>query len=143
MDTTNGLNGIGISIEHGGRADNGLAVVSEIAGMLKGLLESGEGGSIDLGSLPLGAADMALIEESLGEGEVSAEVDSLGLTLVRESGVPGVWWVTHLSESGDVMARFIEVAECPEILLAPHEDIQEGLDGLRARLFELERGARG
>jgi hydrogenase-1 operon protein HyaF len=136
------LNGIGITIEHPGRGDNGLAVISEIAGMLKTLVETGEGGSIDMGTLPLGPADLDLIEETLGEGEVSAEVDSLGLTHVRESGVPGVWWVTHLSEEGDVMARFIEVAECPEILLAPHEAIQEGLDALRARLFELERESR-
>jgi hydrogenase-1 operon protein HyaF len=138
----NGLNGIGTTIEHAGRGDNGLAVLSEIAGMLKALVETGEGGSIDMGTLPLGPADVALIEEALGEGEVFAEVDSLGLTHVHESGVPGVWWITHLSEDGDIMARFIEVAECPEILLAPHEDIRDGLDALRARLFELERESR-
>ena len=123
--------------EEGG---NARAILRELEQMLSTLLEKGEESSVDLGSLPLTDADYELLNEALGEGEVTAEVETLGLTHVRESGIPGVWFVTHLNEDEEVMAQFIEVTYSPEILSAPIEEVKEGLDGLRARLFATERG---
>jgi hydrogenase-1 operon protein HyaF len=112
------------------------ALLNEIATLLQKLLDKGEGGSIDLSGLSLTEEDYDLLEDVLGEGEVNADVNSLGATQVAESGVPGVWWVTHYDADDEIMAEFIEVAWCPEILLAPQEDVQSGLDALRARLLE-------
>ncbi|SCZ50241.1 hydrogenase expression/formation C-terminal domain-containing protein [Thiohalomonas denitrificans] len=119
------------------RAEGGhaRAILLELEQMLRDLLEKGEESSIDLGSLPLTDADYELLNEALGEGEVMAEVEGVGLTHIRESGIPGVWFVTHLNEEDEVMAQFIEVAYSPEILSAPMEEVKAGLDGLRARSF--------
>jgi hypothetical protein len=50
-----------------------------------------------------------------------------------------VWWVTHYNDEDEVLAEFIEVAWCPEILLTPEDDVKDGLESLRARLFELKQ----
>jgi hydrogenase-1 operon protein HyaF len=112
------------------------ALLNEIAALLQNLLTEGDGGSVDLARIPLTDEDYDLLEDVLGEGEVTAEVNALGPTQIVETGVPGVWWVTHYNADDEVMAEFIEVAYCPEILLSPREDVQEGLDALQARLLE-------
>jgi hydrogenase-1 operon protein HyaF len=133
----NGLNGIGVKVVHVGGNGNAHAVLREIESRLQLLLEKGEEGSIDLSGLPLMPEDYDLLEETLGEGEVVAEVHSLGPTRIHETGIPGVWWVTHYNSDDEVLAEFIEVAWCPEILLTPEDDVKDGLEALRARLFEL------
>ena len=115
---------------------NALALLHELDDMLQHLLETDEAGSIDLGRLPMNEQDYALLYEILGTGEVEATVNSMGVTLVQESEIPGVWWVSHHNETGDTMAEFIEVTYCPEILLTPVEDVREGLDVLKGRLVE-------
>lgn len=140
-------NGLGIPVVeapfNAGGDHNARAILGEIAGLLERLLAHDEAGSIDLGSLPLTDEDYDLLQESLGEGEVVAEVEAMGLTRAQESGFPGVWWVIHYNSEGDVVAQFIEVAYCPEILITPVEDVQEGLEALRAQLFDTERKKRG
>jgi len=130
----NALDQIGIKVA--GSDANGRAILREIHRMLEALIARNEVNSIDLSSLPLTLEDRQLLEESLGEGEVTAEVDSLGPTRVRESGIPGVWWVSHYNANGEVMSEFIEVTDCPEILLTPQEDMKDGLEALHALLFE-------
>lgn len=115
---------------------NALAVLHELEGLLKHLLESDEAGSIDLGRLPLNEQDYALLYTTLGMGEVEATVSSMGVTLVQEAEIPGIWWVSHQNEAGDTMAEFIEITYCPEILITPVEDVREGLDVLKGRLVE-------
>ena len=131
-----GLDGIGVKVIDAGGDGSARAVLREIETLLTVLAEKGEEGSIDLSSLPLTPEAYDLLEETLGEGEVTAEVSSLGVTRVHETGIPGVWWVTHYNEDDDVMAEFIEVTHCPEILLTPEDDVKDGLEALRARLFE-------
>ncbi len=129
-----GLDDIHVGVVNGN--GNGRALLNEIASLLQHLLETGESASIDLARLPLSSEDYDLLDEVLGEGEVQAEVSALGATEVVETGIPGVWWVTHYNADEEVMAEFIEVAFCPEILRSAAEDVNEGLESLRARLFE-------
>lgn len=129
-----GLDDIGVHVVHGN--GNGRAVLNEVARLLQQLVETGEGGSIDIGRLPLTDEDYDLLDDVLGEGEVHAVVNALGSTEVVEAGVPGVWWVTHYNAEEEVMAEFIEIAFSPEILQSPVEDVKEGLEALRARLLE-------
>ncbi len=134
-----GLNDIGVQVMHVGGNGNARAVLREIEALLQKLVEEGEESSIDLSGLPLTPEDYDLLEEALGEGEVVAEVHSLGPTRIHETGIPGVWWVTHYNSDDEVLAEFIEVAWCPEILLTPEDDVKDGLEALRARLFELKQ----
>lgn len=114
---------------------NGLAVLKEIVNLLRQLVETGQGGSVDLSRVALSDEDYDLLDDALGEGEISAEMN-LGATEVLASGVPGVWWITHYNAEDDVMAQFIEVAYCPEVLQVARDDVKEGCDALQARLFE-------
>ncbi len=129
------------------RGENSQALLHEIVQLLKGLLEREEPAHIDLRALPLTRQDHAMLWETLGEGEISAEVRNLGVTRIRQSGVAGVWWVTHYNEEEDVIGEFLEVAFCPESLIADLEAVEEGVDALQARLVELEylskRGHKG
>lgn len=135
----NGLKNIGVKVVQVGGNGNARAVLREVENLLQKLVEEGEESSIDLSGLPLTPEDYDLLEETLGEGEVVAEVHSLGPTRIHETGIPGVWWVTHYNDEDEVLAEFIEVAWCPEILLAPEDDVKDGLEALRARLFELKQ----
>lgn len=130
------LSNITVKVVSSGGAGNARAVLREVESRLQRLVEKGEENSIDLTSLPLTPEDYDLLEDTLGEGEVAAEVNSLGLTRIHETGIPGVWWVTHYNDEDEVMTEFIEVTHCPDILFTPEDDAKDGLEALRARLFE-------
>ena len=134
----NESNGVPLTVFLEGADGNAAAILREIETLVRGLVQADEGGSIDLQGLPLGPEDRARLEEDLGVGEVQAEVDAMGITRVRETAVPGVWWVVHHNEAGERIGEFIEVGYCPEILITPAEDVKEGWDALRARLVEKE-----
>ena len=89
---------------------------------------------IDLRSLPLAPGEEERIEEILGVGEVRAELNALGPTIVQETRVSGVWLITHRNENDEVVAKFIEVTRIPAILLAQDEDIQHGVEYLNKEL---------
>lgn len=121
---------------------NGRTILGEIARLLESLLETGEGGSIEVTDLAMTEEDYDLLDETLGRGEVHAEVSGAVQVQAVETGIAGVWWITHLNAQDEIMAEFIEVAFCPEILLSPQEDVADGLAGLKARLFEVHLSER-
>lgn len=123
-----------ISVKVVEETGNAGPVLCEIAALLENLLQGGPGGSIDLRSLPMLSGDHAILDRTLGEGEVTAEVNALGPTHVRETAIHGVWRITHCNVEGEVVAEFIEVAGVPSILAAPVEDMREGLQALRGAL---------
>jgi hydrogenase-1 operon protein HyaF len=88
-------------------------VLHEIQSLLNDLVTSGKSASIDLRSLPLLPGDYEKLKEVLGQGEVSATIDAMGPTQVRETAVHGVWCVTHYNCDATVIAEFIEVTICP------------------------------
>lgn len=120
------------------QGENGYALLHEVVNLLQQLLSRDEPSHIDLRAIPLSRQDMELLAETLGEGEVYGEVADFGLTRVRQTGIPGVWWVVHLDDEEQIIAEFIEVNYCPEVLITPTEDIRDGREALRARLFEVE-----
>lgn len=134
-----GLDEIGIHIVPA-ETGNALPLLHEVAYLLERLAQDGVGGTIDLGSLPLLPGDRAILEETLGQGEVSAAIQALGATRIRETAIHGVWWVTHCNSGGEVVAEFIEVTRFPAILAAPEEDIRESLLVLRESLAERQSG---
>ncbi len=122
---------------------NAMPILYEIESLLNDLVESGKTASIDLRSLPLLPGDYEKLKEVLGEGEVSATLEAMGPTQVRETSVHGVWWVTHHNSDDTIIAEFIEVTTMPEILQTHPADARVGLDRLRSRLnqsTEIDKG---
>ncbi len=105
-------------------------LMHEIRHALKRLAAGGEGTVIDLQSLPLAPGEDERIEEALGRGEVSAELNALGQSLIQETAYPGVWLVTHRNNENAVVGRFIEVTRIPELLKSQQTDIEHGINRL-------------
>ena len=98
-------------------------------------LANGEGGTvIDLQGIPLAPGEEERIEELLGKGEVRAELDALGPSVVQETSYPGVWLVTHRNTEQVVVGRFIEVTHMPELLKSQQADIEHGISRLEHEL---------
>lgn len=114
---------------------NVLAILHEIDAMLGRLLDSGENGAIDIRSLPLMPGDYDALNVALGDGEVVAEIDGgTGPTVISETGISGVWWVSHYGDKDDLMAEFIEITRIPELLISHPDDIEDSREELRMRL---------
>jgi len=109
-------------------------LLHEIRHALKRLATGEQGTVIDLQRLPLAPGEEQRIEATLGIGEVRAEVDALGPTIIQETSYPGVWLVTHKNADDVVVARFIEVTYIPELLRSQQADIDAGIDRLEDEL---------
>ena len=114
-----------------GPSGNVPALMHELAGLLEAWVCGGDEASIDLRSLPLSRGDYAELDTARGVGAVTAKVEAIGPSEVRETQYPGVWRVTHRNEAGEVVADLIEVCEAPVILRAPAEDVTDGLIRLK------------
>ena len=110
------------------------ALLKELETSLVALLETGREHSIDLRSLPLAPGEIEYLKEALGVGEVRIVIDALGQSLVNETGIKGVWWVIHRNNHDEVMAEFLEVSFCPDIVRAQRDDVRESLDQLSTQL---------
>lgn len=123
-----------IGAEHG----NALPILNEIRHALARLLESGETTVIDLGALPMGPQDEAELLAALGEGEVEATIHAGGPSSVRETAFHGVWLLTHRNEAGETLARFIEIAFVPELLMSQAEDVADSAAELAKKLGQAQ-----
>lgn len=112
------------------------AILREVETSLAMLVESGKASRIDLTSLPMGPRDFERLREALGQGEVSATIDALGPTQVRETVVHGVWWITHMNVDGTKVAEFLDITHVPEILKSHPDDARAALTRLRGFLNE-------
>lgn len=109
-------------------------IMHEIRHALGKLLDSGETSIIDLRSIPLAPGEEELIINTLGRGEVVVSLDVLGPTEIYETQYAGVWLVTHFNENKNIVSRFIEVTEMPDILRAQRRDIVHALASLETEL---------
>ncbi len=107
-------------------------ILSEILHALDRLLDEGETTVIDLGRLPFGPGEIEKLEQTLGTGEISAELDALGASRIRETIYPGVWWLEHYNAASELAGRYIEITRVPDILKSQDADVAAG----RARLHE-------
>ena len=115
-----------------------IALLLEIQDMLKKLVDSGEHGYVDLQELNLPARDVQQLKLVLGTGDVQATVYELGLIQISETGISGVWWVTHKDASNEILSDVIEVTTLPEILVTQHQDLHESVGVLQERLQSLQ-----
>jgi hydrogenase-1 operon protein HyaF len=105
-------------------------ILNEVLHAIDRLLETDEPTTIDLAGLPFGPGELEHLEATLGTGELSAKLDALGTSRIRETVYPGVWWLEHRNAFDEVVGRYIEVTRTPEILSSQDADIVAG----RARL---------
>jgi hydrogenase-1 operon protein HyaF len=115
---------------------NPQAILAELETALRALLETGKEHSIDLRSLPLAPGEIDYLRDALGTGEVRIDVDALGPSRIVETAIRGVWWVTHRNALDQVMAEFLEVSFCPDIVRAQRDDVRDSLGDLNVRLAE-------
>ena len=107
-------------------------ILSEVLHALDRLLDEGEATVIDLGRLPFGPGEIEELESQLGTGEITAELDALGASRIRETIYPGVWWLEHYNAANELAGRYIEITRVPDILKSQEADVAAG----RARLHE-------
>jgi hydrogenase-1 operon protein HyaF len=105
-------------------------LLNEVMHALDRLLETDVPTTIDLASLPFGPGELEHLEATLGAGELSAKLDALGTSRIRETAFPGVWWLEHRNAHDEVVGRYLEITRTPEILSSQDADIVAG----RARL---------
>ena len=114
-------------------SDLGMAMtlLHEIEAMLKTLLDTGQNGALDLRALPvLGEEGYQFLREKLGQGEVSARIQSFGRSEIQETAYPGIWWVAHYNQDDDILTELIEVNFFPEVLKSPRDDVVFGQNNL-------------
>ena len=70
----------------------------------------------------LDADSREVIDQVLGEGEVSISVAGQASARVQESVLAGVWRILHLDDKGRVTADLLEVAPYPYVLSVAFED---------------------
>lgn len=107
-------------------------ILNEVLHALDRLIDTDEPTTIDLAGLPFAPGELEAMEATLGTGEVSAQLDALGTSNIRETLYPGVWWIEHRNVYDEVVGRYLEVTRMPEILSSQVADICAG----RARLGE-------
>ena len=105
-------------------------ILNEVMHAVDRLLEDDEPTTIDLAGLPFGPGELEHLEATLGTGELSAKLDALGTSRIRETAYPGVWWLEHRNALDEVVGRYLEITRTPEILSSQDADIVAG----RARL---------
>jgi hydrogenase-1 operon protein HyaF len=109
-------------------------LLHEIRHALAKLLEDGEHTVIDLRSLPLAPGEEQKLLDELGHGELHANLHALGPTEIVETRYSGVWVVMHYNNDNEVIGKFIEVCDIPDLLRSQPEDISHGLEQLQAQL---------
>jgi hydrogenase-1 operon protein HyaF len=118
----------------GGLGGGVTAILSELASLLERLAHGEEPAAIDLRSLPMSEQDRAALRRALGDGEVQATLNAQGPSSIRETQVPGVWWVEHRDRDGEVIAELIEVTRIPAILMSALDEIAAGARTLREQI---------
>jgi hydrogenase-1 operon protein HyaF len=118
----------------GGLGGGVTAILAELVGLLERLANGELPAAIDLRSLPMSPQDRVALQSALGDGEVHATLDAQGLSSIRETRVPGVWWVEHRDPHGELIAESIEVTCMPQILMSALDEIGAGAAALRAQI---------
>ena len=111
-------------------------LLHEIKHALDNLIETGHITVIDLRSIPLAPGEEEKILDTLGQGEVQAQLNALGLSEITETRYAGVWIVTHYNDENNIISRFIEVATIPNILCSQTEDILAAYSELTSELAD-------
>ena len=118
-----------------------VAILRELEAALQALIEHGTRHVIDLSAMPLPMCDRQALEAALGEGELRMDLQALGHSRIRESSLPGIWWLRHEGPDGRLLAEHIEVATVPSIVAAHAEDLAPARTRLATLVEQASRGS--
>lgn len=107
------------------------AIISEIEVCAARFAATGEDASIDLRFLKAMPREREILASLLGQGEISATVNALGCTEIRETAIPCVWWIRHRNSEDETVGELIEITEVPEIIAGDRMAVAQGLEALR------------
>lgn len=107
------------------------AIIAEVEACAARFAATGEDASIDLRFLKAMPKEREMLSSLLGQGEVSATVDALGRTEIRETAIPCVWWVRHRNSEDETIGELIEITEVPEMIAGDRMAVVRGLEALR------------
>jgi hydrogenase-1 operon protein HyaF len=114
-------------------------VLQKVRAALAEWLTTGKAEAIDLKNVPrMGPATYQYLKDALSSGEVTIVIKAEVRVEIRETQYPGVWWVTHINDQGDIVTEIIEVTEIPAILKPHILDVGDGLQRLEQVLRGLE-----
>ncbi len=108
------------------------ALMREITAALGEYVRAGCGHVIDLTGMPLSEEDRQFLDQTLGRGELSMDIDALLRTRIEETRYAGVWRVRHYGSDGQVRGERIEIIDVPEIVRAGTADIERSARCLEA-----------
>ena len=105
-------------------------LLHQIRHALSQLIERQEDTTIDLRRLPLSAGEESQLEAFLGHGEVKADIQALGDTVLIESRFAGVWLETHYNEEAEIMGKYVHICDCPPLIKSQPEDMVLSLNNI-------------
>ncbi len=106
-------------------------ILSEIEQALEELLNSKQVHRIDLRAMPWSAGEEQKLEQILGRGEVTIELNALGKSIFQETSYSGVWLISHYNEAEELIGKIIEISYLPDMVFAQQEDISRGLERIK------------
>lgn len=114
------------------------ALLEELRVMLAALTKNGAHNSIDIRSLPLLPSDYETLMQVLGCGEVSATINALGVSEIKETRYSGIWLLRHYNTHDEIIAELIEVTPLPDILKTQAPDLIDSSEKLLRYLQKLQ-----
>tara|TARA_R110001592_G_scaffold196419_1_gene444193 strand:- start:9 stop:449 length:441 start_codon:yes stop_codon:yes gene_type:complete len=109
---------------------NVLPLLFEVRHALEEFQHSANNTTVDLRRIPMTPNDEEYLEEILGIGEVSIEINTLGKTRIRETKFPGVWHIVHYNADDEITGKYVSVAAIPDLVMTQPEDAARGLRAL-------------
>lgn len=132
------LESIAVRVEHA--TGNVVPILHEVRHALQRLQETNEPTVIDLLAMPMAPGEEEQLEAVLGPGEIKAQLDALGPSEICETGIAGVWLVTHYNADRERVGQFLEITRLPAILESQDADMRRGVVELVRRIESLTDG---
>ena len=107
------------------------SIVTEIKYALEQLLKQKKTHCIDFRAMPWSPGEEEKLEQYLGRGEISVQLNALGKSTFYETRYSGVWIISHYNQDGELIGKLIEISTLPEMIFAQKEDIRNSLERLQ------------
>jgi len=87
--------------------------------------------SINLSLLPQTEADLAFLEQRLGQGTLTILSRGYGNCRITATGTAYVWWVQYFNSQDSLILNTLEVSDIPKVACASPEDIADSYQRLQ------------
>lgn len=95
---------------------------------------------INLTLLPLSPADLAVIDQCLGQGSTVILSRGYGNCRITLSEVPHTWRLSYFNSQDTAILNTIEVTDIPDVACAAREDLEDSLERLQEVLQWVQGG---